>query len=339
MSEIRSASRSLASCLASSDAKEGRNVQPQPTTTLHPDFLEANRAGHLGDVQLERLRAYDRDPARSNLRFAALLVVVAVVLFASHSPGRNAWARPFLGAAALAGAGWLLLRSRGIGGRLAHDLDAGRVESAEGAILKDRSSVGGGGRSATVYTLEVGGQRFSVARGTYDAAPEGGIVRLYYLPRSRHVVNLERLPDRPLPEGALQSPLDMLKSVGPALLARDHTARAEARATLAAMESAMELQRTAQATPPPAAARDPRPLAEAILGRWHTGPFDLEFAADGSLAAKLLGEPERRARWSVEADGRLRSDATGQEQVGEAWVVGDTLTIVADGQALTFRRA
>lgn len=310
------------------------------TLPLDPQSLDTNRAGRLSDGQRAALRAYDRGPIGNHLLVAALCVVLAVVLFTSRSAAPHAALRPLAGVVALAAAVGLVLRSFGIGGRLAHDLGEGRVESVEGAVLKDRSSVGGGsGRSVTVYALEVGGRRFFVSRGTHQAAPEAGIVRLYYLPKSRRVVNLERLADRPLPAGALTSPLDALKALAPALRARDSAVRAEAGATLAAMEDAMRLEQARLATPPPASERDPRPLAEAIVGRWHGGPVSLEFAADGTVVATLLGGRERRGRWSVDAAGRLHANAMGHEQAGDAWVVGDALTMTADGEVITLRRA
>jgi hypothetical protein len=35
----------------------------------------------------------------------------------------------------------------------------------------------------------------------WNAAPSAGYVRAFYLPRTKWIVNLERLPDRPLPDG------------------------------------------------------------------------------------------------------------------------------------------
>jgi hypothetical protein len=59
---------------------------------------------------------------------------------------------------------------------------------------------------------------------TYDAAPDAGVVRLYYLPRSRRVVNLERLPNAPLPD--VVTPQTMAASVRAAVRA-DITGRQE----------------------------------------------------------------------------------------------------------------
>jgi hypothetical protein len=303
---------------------------------LSPDSVEANRSGRLTDTQLQNLRSWDRGAGTGNLKVAALCVILAIVLFVSRSPGRNAWLRPYAAAGALAVAGYLVLRSRGRGSRLSKDLRSGRVAAVEGAISKSHSYMGG---NANVYFLEVAGKQFSVSSGSYQAAPDAAIVRVYYLPKSHHVVNLERLADRPLPEGALASPIDMVKTLAPALLSRDRTERAEAGATLAALGSTLTAAWTRTVTPPPMGQRDPRPLAEAIVGRWCSGPVSIEFSRDGSLAATLPGGAARHGHWRVDASGRLHADALGEEQVGDAWVVGNELTLSADGEALTLTRA
>jgi hypothetical protein len=104
------------------------------------------------------------------------------------------------------------------------------------------------------------------------------------------------------------------------------------------MEDAMRREFTGQASPPPGAERDPRPLAEAIVGQWRAGPMSLSFAADGTVAVVLPSGQERRGRWRVDAAGRLHADVTGSEQAGDARVVGDALTVLLDGTAVTFRR-
>src|SRR5437764_201795 len=102
-------------------------------------------------------------------------------------------------AAAQFGSGWAWLVKTSDGGLaiaflilvvpdpLAGDARAGRVEHREGAIGKRRV---GNGRARSSYFLVVGDRRFRVARSTYEAAPDAGYVRIYYLPRSRKLVNL-----------------------------------------------------------------------------------------------------------------------------------------------------
>jgi hypothetical protein len=307
------------------------------TLPLSEPALADNRAGRLTDAQRNGLRQFDRGDRGNKVWVAIACAIIAVLLFRETSPAPHAWARPFLALAALAVAGGLVLRSLGIGGRLARDITEGRVEALEGAIIKGHYS--SSGHSTRNCYLDIAGQRFSVGRSSYQAAPDAGIVRIYYLPHSRHVVNLEQLADRPLPAGALESPLDALKALAPGLKSRDRGARAEAAATLAAMQHAMQPERGRTAVPPSAAERDPRPLAEAILGHWRSGSISLDFRADGTLQAILPSRQEHRGRWRLDPAGRLHADVTGAEQAGDAWIVGDTLTIVADGDPVIFRRA
>jgi hypothetical protein len=55
------------------------------------------------------------------------------------------------------------------------------------------------------------------------------------------------------------------------------------------------------ATPPAAADRDPRPLAQAILGKWQMGPMSMTFMPDGTMVATFMGGQQRQGHWSVGA--------------------------------------
>jgi hypothetical protein len=48
---------------------------------------------------------------------------------------------------------------------------------------------------------------------------------------------------------------------------------------------------------------------------------------------------DKNGRWSIDADGKLRAGIMGHEQSVDAWIAGDTLTIVDEGRAVTFTRA
>jgi hypothetical protein len=183
-------------------------------------------------------------------------------------------------------------------------------------------------------------QRFEVAYLTYEAAPEAGIVRIYYLPQSKHVVNMEHLADRPLPTGAIESPMATLQQAFSGMRSHDHVQAAEARATLNALGNAeMAILRPTAAAAPQAGQRDPRPLAEAILGTWQLGPIKVRFDAGGTASVVTFDGHTRDGHWSVDSTGRLHANAiTGADQVADAWVVGDALTVSVDGQALTAHR-
>lgn len=47
------------------------------------------------------------------------------------------------------------------------------------------------------FLLHVGGRRFNVGRPMYEAAPDAGLVRVYVLPGSDRIVNLERVGEVP----------------------------------------------------------------------------------------------------------------------------------------------
>jgi hypothetical protein len=55
------------------------------------------------------------------------------------------------------------------------------------------------------------------------------------------------------------------------------------------------------------------------------------------LAAQIGGE-SRAGTWSMDSDGRPHSDVMDPPSVAEASVVGDELTLVFGGQAVTMRR-
>ncbi len=311
----------------------GQAASPFPVEAL-PD----NRAGRLTDEQRRGLASVDRGWRKNELVGALIFAVVGVVVMTAEGPASGAVVRLVAGVAALIAAGFFVWRATPGGDPLSRDLAAGRVESVEGALgkrIENFSSSRGDGLST--YYFGVAGRSFEVGSVTYHAAPEAGIVRLYFLPRSHKVVNLERLADRPLPPGALDSPITLVKEVAAGLRSHDATQQAEARATMEAAKDAMQAENARRATPPPMEQRDPRPLREAILGTWAGGPVAIAFSGDGSASLTLNGRTQQ-GRWSVDHDGRLHADAMGHDQAADAWIVGDTLTIVAGATAVSYKR-
>ena len=165
--------------------------------------------------------------------------------------------------------------------------------------------------------------------------PDAGYVRVYFLPLSRTVVNLERVPG-PRHETDVTLP-NVLATAGAVLLSPTREQRNEARAALSDIGDALKATMPESPTPPPASARDPRPLAEAIVGTWSNGMITVEFAADGRLTAHLF-TGDRSGHWSVDAQGRLRADITGGDQAADAWIAGNELTVVLDGRGLVLQR-
>jgi hypothetical protein len=301
--------------------------------------LETNRAGRLSDEQRQRYRGAAGAFLKNEMFVAIGFFVIAAILATATGPAPNAWLRPFAAAAFVAIGILLLLRAVTKGDSLAADVRAGRVETVEGALGKRRINTGGGRSSGTSYYFDVAGKSYEVGRAAYDAAPEAGIVRLFVLPRSHRVVNLERLPDCPLPNDAITSPTAALAALATTLRSHDRVQAAEAHAELEAIEDKFRAEHDAMFAPAPGGELDPRPLAVAILGRWQTGPISMVFMPDGTMVATLPGGQQRRGHWSIGSDGRLHSDATGRDQAADASIAGDVLTVTENGQPLSFQRA
>ena len=300
------------------------------------EALEANRSGRLTTEQRDRLRPLARYARQSAFVGAVVLAVASVMILTDRQlPLPAALRAPLAGVCAVFATVFLLRAIVGADA-LTRDLRHMTVKSAEGPIGKHRgNATGRSGRRA--YLLDVGDETYRAAsRLSYDAAPDAGIVRVYFLPRSRRVVNLERLPDVAFASGTTAQ--DVVASLGAAV--RSHSRREvnEIRAKMAPMMDAMAASRNEPVTPPPLGDRDPRPLAQAIVGAWRNPILTVTFDADGSVSASMLGGIQHRGHWSVNRAGRLVSDVMGRDDAAEAWVVGDELTIVADGNALKFTR-
>jgi len=303
-----------------------------PASPYAADALTANQAGQLTDQQRQALHGRDKGFRKTELYMAIGAAVIGVLLITSSGPSPDAWLRPIGAVAAFVIAAGLLVRSVFAGDSLSSDLASGSVQTLEGAVLKNVRQ----GKQTEWFYLHVAGQTFEVPRSVYNAAPEAGFVRLYYLPRSKTVVNLEHLADRPLPDGADPSELakQALKSFG----THDLNQRAEAMAEMASLQSSLEAGAKAAAVPPPPGALDPRPLAEAIVGTWQTGPIGVTFNTDGTMTTHLPGGHSQAGRWSVDAGGQLHAQFAGRDQSGTAWVAGDTLTLSEDGEGRQFQR-
>jgi hypothetical protein len=305
-----------------------------PTSPYSADALAANQAGQLTDQQRQALRGRDKGMRKTELYLAIGAAIIGVLLITSSGPSPEAWLRPFAAIAAFVIAGGLLVRSLFAGDSLSSDLASGSIQTVEGAVLKDVRQ----GKQTESFYLHVAGLTFDVPRSLYLAAPDAGIIRVYYLPRSKTVVNLEHLADRPLPAGAAAAPAAIAQEALASFGSHDLNQRAEAIAQMAALKSSIEAGSKAAAVEPPASALDPRPLAEAIVGTWQAGPIGVTFLADGTMTTHLPGGHSQPGRWSVTADGELHAQFAGRDQAGKAWVAGDTLTLSEDGQGRQLQR-
>ncbi|HEY7828064.1 MAG TPA: hypothetical protein VIB99_07505 [Candidatus Limnocylindrales bacterium] len=306
-----------------------------PGSPYAADGLAANQAGRLTDQQRQQFRGRDRSFRKNELIGAAGAAIIGILLITSSGPTANAWLRPVGTVVAFVIAAVLLYRATLSGDALSSDLASGSVETVEGAVLRDVRQ----GQHTEWFYLHVAGKSFEVPRSIYEAAPEAGYVRVYFLPRSKTVVNLERLAAPPLPAGAAGSPATLAQEALASIGSGDLNQRAEAMAQIAGLKASME---QALAQPVSVAAPGPdgtQPMAEAIVGTWQAGPIRVSFAADGSLSMTLPGGRQQAGTWSVDATGVLRAQLGGQSEMGEARISGDTL-VVGDGkEMLSLKRA
>jgi hypothetical protein len=291
--------------------------------------LEENRIGELSDQQRKNLGALSRYRRRNAATIAMFCLAVAAILLFAPNPRAPLVTRELIAAAAGLLAAFFIVRAVTGNDALTRDLHESRVESVEGAIGKRRLSTG---RMANYY-LDVGDRTFSVGSGWYHQAPDAGWVRAYYLPLSKMIVNVEQRPNAsPAPEMTRDG---IMRTLGATLSGNRREAN-EARAGIASVSDA--LKSAFDGSPqPPADTRDSRPLDQAILGTW-TNPLIRVTFSEGGLATVHMFGGDKNGRWSVDADGKLRAGIMGQEQAVDAWVAGNTLTVVADGRAVTFTR-
>jgi len=306
-----------------------------------PEALEANARGTLTEAQRNSCLARSR-----NLRWAEAglggLVIVLGLLFAAtrHSSSVMPLRLAVLAGCLLIGA-VLLWRALTGGDRLTADVRRGTVSSVDGAIYKRavRLSSIQGASPKPPYYFDVAGQNFEVMwQSAFEAAPPAGYVRVFYLPRSRKAVNLERLPDPPVSQVTVETMQESAKDVLSALKSRNMARAAEAAAQLERQARYGQQFGSGPVTPPQDQPQA-RPLTEVIVGTWVGALMTVTFNADGSMTAGDSRARSHDGHWSVEADGRLRADALGQSTPTSAWVAGDELTIVMKGIPFTLHRS
>ena len=253
--------------------------------------LATNASGRLTDDQRRIWRSNSRGYRKSELTFVVILVIIGALVAFAPGPSKYATIKPIIGIVCFVIAALLLVRALTGGDAISEDVRAGRVESVEGAITKFVQSSQGAASGSDLYYLDVSGKRLHVSRAGYLAAPAAGYVRLYYLPKSRRVINLEHLPDPVMPtltpataQGVVQ---DLLTHHG-----HDENSLAETRANMAAMAAQFKAQMQQNAVQPPPDQRDTRPLAEAILGTWSSAfiglPCPRNTAGIGAVFTALI---------------------------------------------------
>ena len=303
---------------------------------LDPAALETNKAGRLTSDQQKVLRSMSRGLRRGEVQLAGAIAVIGLLVWFAPGPASAALTKPLVGIGALALAAAILIRGLAGADSTTNDLRSGKVTTVEGAVHKRLIRTEGRNSSSTSYYLDVEHVSVQAGRQAYEAAPDAGWMRLYYLPRSHRLVNFEHLPDHAVDPALLGSPLDALKSVGAGLFKGDEVARAEAMAQMAAMGNAMKPEEAAGVPAP--SLRDAQPLQQSLVGEWTSGMFDVVFGEDGTVRLKTPMGMDRSGTWSVDASGHLVSDITGSQEATDASVVNGMLTISIGGRAVLFRR-
>jgi hypothetical protein len=300
------------------------------------EALPVNQGGRLTDQQAQ-VWARIAKTRRQAVRGAALpFAAIGALLLFANGPGAKAAARTS-GAVAFLAITAILLVAASLEPVNA-DVREGRVESVEGAIAKRRIMLKG--RGHRYYRIVVGGRRLRAnSRGAFDAAPDAGYVRVYFFPRSGRIVNLEQLPDPPIPTGS-GAAQEIFQDFAQALIRHDRTAIAEASAHVAALKHVVE-------GPPPDAtggandrAHVSRLQSDDLHGTWTNPVLTISFMKSGiATMTPAFGGPRRDGHWSVDRNGRLSTDMSGTMEPIEASRDGDRLTIVFEGQRVAFTRS
>lgn len=173
-----------------------------------PEALAANRHGELAPAQREALTHRLGIRSRGALGAAGVALAVAVLLlfFGPHALA-PVWRIALVGSAAGLAVSLILRTASGADAALRGDLRRGRVEVVAGPVAREQEPALDV-NSTSICILTVADQRFTVPPQAFAAAPATGNVRLYYLPASRKVVNLERLSDAAVAAGGtVQRPL------------------------------------------------------------------------------------------------------------------------------------
>ena len=298
------------------------------------ETLPENRAGRLTSDQAQRFQRMVAGRRQSTRGLALPFGAIAALLLIMSGPPETAVTRHL--------AGWLfVVATAGIlvapaFDPLAADVRKGRVEVVEGASGKRRVQSYGHTRG-TRYYLIIGDRQLRTFQSAYDAAPDGGYVRAYYLSRTRKLVNLERLPNPPLPADPGQA-RDMFGRMARAFVTGDRAGFAEARADAAGLIDAVQDAMVEHSDRPPERVGEGL-VRETLVGKWTHALATLTLAADGTATVTTILGATKRGHWSIDGHGRLLTDATGAMRPTDAALEGGRLTIQLEGQRLTFNRA
>ena len=333
---LSAGSPSVSRCTAIVAAERLTDNHPMPdrAEVFPAAALPENRSGHLTCDQAVRFERMVSGRRQSTRGLAVPVGAIGALLLIMSGPAATAVTRQLAGWGFVAAAAVILAAPAF--DPLAADLREGRVEAVEGAVGKRRVQ----SRSRTSgarYYLNIGDHQLRTYLSAYDTAPDAGYVRAYYLPRTRKLVNLERLPNPPLPAGPDEA-RGMFGRMARAFATGDPVAFAEARANAAGLLDAA--QETIREPSDAASGRVAGGLVrEALVGRWTHPLATVILAEDGAAAVTTILGSTEAGHWSVDGHGRLLTDVTGAMEPTDAVLEGGRLTIQLEGRRLTLTRA
>jgi len=297
------------------------------------EALAENRSGHLTSDQTQRFQRMASGRRQSTRGLAVPFGAIGALLLIVSGPAATAATRQRAGWGFVAAAAVILAAPAF--DPLAADVRQGRVETVQGAIGKRRvQSTARTG--STRYYLTIEGRQLRTYLSAYDAAPDAGYVRAYYLPRTRRLVNLERLPNPPLPAGPDEARA-MFGRIARAFVRGDRVAVARARANAAGLIDAAQ-ESFGKPSESPSERVAGGLVREALVGRWTHPLATVTFAENGTATVTTMLGATQTGHWSVDRHGRLLTDVTGAMEPTDAALDGGRLTIQVEGRRLTFTR-
>ena len=299
---------------------------------FHAEALAENRSGHLTGDQAIRFQRMASGRRNSTRGLAVPVGAIGALLLTLSGPAATAATRHLAGLGFVAAAAVILVAPAF--DPLAADVREGRVETVQGAVGKRRTQSKGPAGGTTRYYLNIAGRQLQTYLSAYEAAPDAGYVRAYYLPRTRRLVNLERLPNPPLPPDSGEA-RDMFGRIVRGLVTHDPAAIARANAG-GLMDAARVFVEPSDAPRGPVAGGLVR---EALVGRWTHPLVTVTLAEDGTATVTTIAGTTQAGHWSVDGHGRLLTDATGTMEPMDAALDDGRLTIQLEGRHLTLTRA
>src|SRR5262245_47446261 len=276
---------------------------PDRAELFPAEALPENHSGHLTSDQARRFERMVSGRRQSTRGLAVPVGAIGAVLLIMSGPAATAVKRHLAGWGFVAAAAAILAAPAF--DPLAADVREGRVETVEGAVGKRRvqSSVARAS-GGTRYYLNIGGRQLQTYLSAYDAAPDAGYVRAYYLPRTRRLVNLERLPNPPLPSGPDEA-RNLFGRMARAFVTRDPVALAEARASAAGLLDAARESMVEASDAPSTPLQVGGLLREALVGSWTHPLVTVTLAEDGTATVTTIMGATRAGHWSIDGHGRL----------------------------------